>query len=51
MGASFNAWYALQEVSVIDLETGDIDFITEGFDRKYEHASMVERWTKYLFHP
>ena len=26
-------WYALQEVSVIDLETGDIDFITEGFDR------------------
>ncbi len=26
-------WYALQEVSIIDLETGDIDFITEGFDR------------------
>ena len=26
-------WYALQEVSIIDVETGDIDFITQGFDR------------------
>ena len=26
-------WYALQEVSIIDVETGDIDFISQGFDR------------------
>ena len=26
-------WYALQEVSIIDVETGDIDFITQDFDR------------------
>ena len=44
-------WYALQEVSVIDLETGDIDFITEGFDRNTYMPQWSERWTKYLFHP
>ena len=26
-------WYALQEVSIIDVETGDIDLITQDFDR------------------
>ena len=35
-------WYALQEVSIIDVETGDIDFITQGFDRN----TSLPQWSK-----
>ena len=35
-------WYALQEVSIIDVETGDIDFITQGFDRN----TTLPQWSK-----
>ena len=35
-------WYALQEVSIIDVETGDIDFITQGFDRN----TSLPQWSR-----
>ena len=35
-------WYALQEVSIIDVETGDIDFITRGFDRN----TTLPQWSR-----
>ena len=35
-------WYALQEVSIIDLESGDIDFISEEFDRN----TSMPQWSK-----
>ena len=35
-------WYALQEVSIIDVETGDIDFITRGLDRN----TSMPQWSK-----
>ena len=35
-------WYALEEVSIIDVETGDIDFITREFDRN----TRMPQWSK-----
>ena len=35
-------WYALQEVSIIDVETGNIDFITRGFDRN----TTLPQWSR-----
>ena len=35
-------WYALQEVSIIDVETGNIDFITQGFDRN----TSTPQWSR-----
>jgi len=35
-------WYALQEVSIVDVETGDIDFITQGFDRN----TSMPQWSR-----
>ena len=35
-------WYALQEVSIIDVETGKIDFITKGFDRN----TSTPQWSR-----
>ena len=35
-------WYALQEVSIIDVKTGQIDFITEEFDRN----TSMPQWSR-----
>ena len=35
-------WYALNEVSVLDVETGETDFVTKKFDRN----TYMPKWSE-----
>ena len=43
-------WYALNEVSVLDVETGETDFVTKVFDRNTYMPKWSENGEKYLLY-
>ena len=42
-------WYALNEVSVLDVETGETDFVTKVFDRNTYMPKWSENGEKLYF--